>query len=57
MYMCSNCSALFWGNCAQALIQLENACWVCNEVIDKSKPLNVEKEVEFDIKILDKGKK
>ena len=57
MYMCSNCSALYCGNCAQALTDLKNACWVCNKAIDKSKSVKVEKEDDFEAKILDKVKK
>jgi len=57
MYMCSKCSALYCGNCAQSLIQLEKACWACNEAIDKSKPVKLEKEEEFDVLTSDKDKK
>ncbi|MFX1568481.1 MAG: hypothetical protein ACFFCV_08945 [Promethearchaeota archaeon] len=40
-YMCPNCDALYCMNCAQALINLENACWVCDSPIDDSKPVKV----------------
>jgi hypothetical protein len=38
-YMCPNCDALYCMNCAQALINLENICWVCDSSIDESKPI------------------
>ena len=37
-YICTGCDALYCENCARALSSLENACWACNEPIDKSKP-------------------
>ncbi|MFX0140090.1 MAG: hypothetical protein ACFFDN_40990 [Candidatus Hodarchaeota archaeon] len=37
-YICSSCDALYCENCARALSTMENACWACNEPIDKSKP-------------------
>ena len=37
-YICTKCDALYCENCARALSNLENACWACNEPIDKSRP-------------------
>ncbi len=37
MYTCS-CDTIYCDNCARALIDLENVCWVCNAPIDSSKP-------------------
>ena len=54
-FMCKKCDALYCENCARALINMENACWVCNEPIDESKPVKLlKKEDEKDIKIIDK---
>jgi len=53
LYMCTKCNVLYCGECAAALTQLENACWVCNEAIDKTKPslpYKEEKLTEFDVK-------
>jgi hypothetical protein len=36
-YICMNCEALYHQDCARTLSDLENACWVCNEPIDKTK--------------------
>ncbi|UCC19043.1 MAG: hypothetical protein JSV62_13190 [Promethearchaeota archaeon] len=48
-YICTGCDALYCENCARALSDLENSCWVCNEPIDKSKPskpFTLKKELE-----------
>ena len=58
-YICTKCDALYCENCARALSDLENACWACNEPIDKIKPSKpfkmVEKPEEVD-KTAKKGK-
>ncbi|TFG23993.1 MAG: hypothetical protein EU529_05695 [Promethearchaeota archaeon] len=47
LFICPECKALYCEKCARALIKLENACWACNEAIDKSKPVKLpEKEEE-----------
>ena len=33
------CDGIYCENCARALTDLENACWVCNAPIDKLKPV------------------
>ena len=38
-YICTKCDALYCEKCARALTRLENACWACNEAIDKSQPV------------------
>ena len=38
-YICNGCDVLYCQNCAKALIDLDNICWVCEEPIDKSKPI------------------
>ncbi|MFX0105844.1 MAG: DC1 domain-containing protein [Candidatus Hodarchaeota archaeon] len=38
-YICSNCDTLYCENCARALSDLENTCWVCYAPIDDSKPI------------------
>ena len=45
-YICMNCEALYHEECARTLSDLENACWVCNEPIDKTKPTKPFKIVE-----------
>ncbi len=47
MFMCTDCGAFYCIKCSEALSDLENACWACNEAIDKSKPVKLpEKEEE-----------
>ena len=43
-FICSRCETLYCEKCAKILSNLENACWVCNEPIDKSKPSKPYKE-------------
>ncbi len=56
-YICSNCKALYCEKCAHALANSENACWVCNEAIDKSKPIVKEKTDDNLILKLEDNKK
>ncbi|MCK4380817.1 MAG: tetratricopeptide repeat protein [Candidatus Lokiarchaeota archaeon] len=45
MFTCK-CDTVYCENCARALTDLENTCWVCNAPIDKSKPIKpYEKEI------------
>jgi hypothetical protein len=37
-FLC-DCRALYCEKCARALIESENACWVCSTAIDSSKPV------------------
>jgi len=37
-YICPECDALYCQKCAQVLANLENTCWACDALIDKSKP-------------------
>ncbi len=57
-YICTGCDALYCENCARTLSIMENACWVCNEPIDKSKPSKPFKieEVEASFKKPEKTK-
>jgi hypothetical protein len=40
-FICTECDALYCQKCAQALEELENACWVCNEPINPDKPIKI----------------
>jgi tetratricopeptide (TPR) repeat protein len=54
IYVC-DCNAIYCESCVKALINLENACWVCESPIDQSKPVkhfgrdkvDVEKKNQF----------
>jgi hypothetical protein len=45
-YICTSCEALYHEDCARTLSDLENACWVCNQPIDETKPTKPFKIVE-----------
>ena len=47
---------MYCENCARAITDLENVCWVCNIPIDYLKPIKPYKEEET-VKIDKKGKK
>jgi general stress protein 26 len=49
-YVCPKCEIFYCMNCGQALVNLENACWVCNTPIDESKP---SKSFDVDLVIYD----
>ncbi len=46
LFICPKCKALYCEKCSNALIQSENACWVCNHPIDESKPINLYKKLK-----------
>ncbi|MFX1443417.1 MAG: hypothetical protein ACFFHV_08390 [Promethearchaeota archaeon] len=48
VYICPDCKALYCEKCARSLIDLENACWICNCAIDKSKPVKIYKKKEIE---------
>lgn len=50
-FTCSNCEALYCIKCSEMLANTENACWVCNAPIDKSKPVELHPTVEEKIDI------
>ena len=61
VFICRSCDVLYCQNCAQALENLENMCWVCNEPINEAKPVELYKEEEEAVvtkeKTYEKGKK
>ena len=46
-YICPDCKALYCEKCARSLIDLENACWICNSAIDKTKTVKIHKRKEI----------
>ncbi len=54
-YICE-CGAIYCDNCARALTNLENVCWVCDNPIDYLKPVKPYTEEE-EINVDNKGKK
>lgn len=44
-----DCDVVYCQNCAQALTNLENACWVCNAPIDATKPVKPYEESEIGV--------
>lgn len=38
IFLCPKCGTIYHEKCARVLTNSENACWVCNEPIDNSKP-------------------
>lgn len=50
-YICSTCEGYYCFNCANALTDIENACWVCNAPFDDSKPTKLAAPEEEPLKI------
>ncbi len=55
-YICK-CDAIYCENCARALSDLENVCWVCNTPIDRSKPVKSFFLDEEKLELKNSGKK
>lgn len=58
IYIC-DCDAIYCENCARALTDLENACWVCGAPIDISKPIKpyIKDQIREKSKIIKNHKK
>ncbi len=54
-YICE-CGAIYCDNCARAVTDLENLCWVCDVPIDYSKPVKTKEEETEQIHINKKHK-
>ncbi len=49
-FICTDCGTFYCQSCANSLINLENACWVCNTPIEPTKPSKPYEKVEEDLK-------
>ncbi len=50
IFLCPECNTFYCSKCANALSDLENACWVCEVPFDESKPVRlseIKEEEEF----------
>ena len=58
-YICPVCETFYCEKCARALIDLENACWVCETPFDETKPSKPfkSKEEPIDLEISEKSQK
>lgn len=50
-FICFKCGAFYCIKCFNALTNLENACWACDNALDKSKPVKLTKEKEPETRI------
>ena len=55
-YICE-CGAIYCDNCARAVTDLENVCWICDVPIDYSKPVKPYEEEKERVEIGEKSKK
>ena len=52
IYLCTNCGVFYCSKCSDTLINVENACWYCNEPLDESKPVKkIEKKAKKELEI------
>lgn len=58
IYMCPRCDSIYCRMCAQAVVEIENACWTCESPIDEARPSKPFEQEEEEITIEGKdGKK
>jgi len=50
-YICPECSALYCVKCSEVLSSQENACWICDEPFDESRPSQPFAEEKEDIEV------
>jgi len=53
VFICPQCNAIYCRKCAEAVVEIENACWTCESPIDASRP---SKPFEQEKEIFKKGK-
>jgi len=54
IYVCPSCKSIYCKKCAQAVIDIENACWTCESPIDvtrPSKPFEQAEKKKIEIKV------
>jgi hypothetical protein len=57
IFLCSDCGAFYCIKCSDALVELENACWVCDAPFDDSMPSKPFKKEEEEIEVEEKVQK
>ncbi|MFX0104572.1 MAG: hypothetical protein ACFE75_03665 [Candidatus Hodarchaeota archaeon] len=50
VFICQQCKSIYCRSCAKAVIEIENACWTCENPIDISKPIMLDKPEQRDVK-------
>lgn len=45
MFICPSCGAFYCIKCANSLVNIENACWVCENPIDETKPVTLQEQI------------
>ena len=57
-YVCLDCKSFYCDKCYHALVDLENACWACDTVLDETKPVKLDKgKEEVDVEISETPRK
>ena len=57
IFICPECDSMYCGKCTTAIIEIENTCWACNSVIDKTKKAKqVNKQEKNEVLIDQKSK-
>jgi len=50
-FLCFECGTLYCEKCFRALTELENACWACDNALDQTKPVKLEKKKDTELEI------
>ncbi len=46
-FICRGCESFYCKKCYKALTELENQCWACDNVLDESKPVKLDKKEDL----------
>ena len=58
IYVCPTCNSIYCRTCAEAVVEMDNACWTCESPIDEARPSKPFEQEEEEISIETKdGKK
>ncbi len=57
IYVCPQCNSIYCKGCAKAVVEIENACWMCESPIDVTRPSKPFEQEEEEIIIEEKSDK
>ncbi len=57
MFICPKCKSIYCRTCAEAVVEIENACWTCENPIDVARPSKPFEQEEEEITVGEKSDK
>ena len=55
IFSCPGCGAFYCVKCVEALIDIENMCWSCEEVLDPNKPSQKQVQAEEEVSVIEES--